>query len=182
MMKRTTQSVDDEKLAELILLLAEASAGDRSFGAVKLNKLLFFCDFLAYTHLGRPITGRPYVKQKYGPVPRDVVSVLRGLEQSGDCAIVERKYFARDQRSCVALRPADKTRFSPEELELIEDVVDALERSNGTMVSDLSHEFIGWQAADIGGEIPYETAWFDAPRDPTPEETEACIAAAAGLA
>ena len=38
---------DCEKLKELVLVVAQLCADDRNFGAVKLNKLLFFADFLA---------------------------------------------------------------------------------------------------------------------------------------
>jgi hypothetical protein len=32
----------DERLAELLLFIAKKSEGDRRFGAVKLNKIIFF--------------------------------------------------------------------------------------------------------------------------------------------
>src|SRR6266487_3415423 len=54
--KDTTRA--DEKLRELILHICIRSEDDEAFGAVKLNKLLFFSDFHAFLRLGKPITGQ----------------------------------------------------------------------------------------------------------------------------
>ncbi len=54
--------VDRTKLGELMLFISKRTAEDRRFGATKLNKVLFFSDFLAYRLLGDPITGAQYRK------------------------------------------------------------------------------------------------------------------------
>jgi hypothetical protein len=46
--RRQNQHPDDEKLRELILYVSTLSKDDDNFGATKLNKLLFYADFLAY--------------------------------------------------------------------------------------------------------------------------------------
>lgn len=60
----TIQSVSPlegtDKLRELVLYVCTASEGDESFGSVKLNKLLFYSDFLSYLQHGIPITGQEY--------------------------------------------------------------------------------------------------------------------------
>ena len=61
---------DERKPGELIVLIASLSRDDPAFGDVKLNKLLFFSDFLAYTNLGQPITGAEYQKLDFGPARR----------------------------------------------------------------------------------------------------------------
>jgi hypothetical protein len=58
---------DREKLRELILHVARRSEGDIAFGVTKLNKLLFFIDFLACLRFGKPITGEEYQKLDNGP-------------------------------------------------------------------------------------------------------------------
>ena len=40
-----------DKFRELILYIAQESEGDPNFGATKLNKILFFCDFLGLPRL-----------------------------------------------------------------------------------------------------------------------------------
>ena len=44
------------RLLELILYVAEKCQDDPKFGATKLNKILWWADFLAYAQHGTPIT------------------------------------------------------------------------------------------------------------------------------
>ncbi len=46
-----------EKLRELVLYIADKCEEDRTFGAVKLNKILFYADFISFAEYGEPITG-----------------------------------------------------------------------------------------------------------------------------
>jgi len=50
--------VNQDKFRELVLYLSEKSQDDKKFGATKLNKILYFCDFGSYVKLGQPVTGR----------------------------------------------------------------------------------------------------------------------------
>ena len=43
-------------------------------------------------------------------------------------------------------------------------------RLNASEVSDLSHRFAGWQATDIGEDIPYATVFVDEARPFSPDE------------
>lgn len=51
---------DDDKFKELILFICERSEGDSPFGAIKLNKLLFFTDFVSYSRFGHAVTWHEY--------------------------------------------------------------------------------------------------------------------------
>jgi hypothetical protein len=77
---------DDSKFRELILLIARESEGDPRFGSIKLNKLLFYADFVAYQHLGKPITGQEYFALPQGPAPRYMVPIREKMEADGDIA------------------------------------------------------------------------------------------------
>ena len=54
------QTWNNAKLCELIIYIAEHSKDDTSFGAVKLNKLLYYSDFSAYRQLRNSITDAEY--------------------------------------------------------------------------------------------------------------------------
>ncbi len=43
---------NEKKFAELILYVSQKSTFDSTFGSTKLNKILYFSDFLAYGKLG----------------------------------------------------------------------------------------------------------------------------------
>lgn len=156
------RAAQDGKLEELILFVVQATEQDERCSPTKLDKLLFYTDFRAYDHLGRSMTGRRYRKLEGGPVPEGIADVIEDMER--------RRLCARGERKLVALREPDLSLFSPEELDIARAVVRDLWSLSAAEVSDLSHRFPGWQAAELGEEIPYDTVFVDEPRPMTPEE------------
>lgn len=160
------------KFRELILYVAKESQGDPRCGSTKLNKILFYADFLAFRKLGRSISEQHYVKRELGPVPKQILPALRELEKAGQSAWAERDYYGHPLRKLIALREPDLSLFSAAEVDLVRNVIAELWELNGSEVSDLSHRFVGWQAAELGEEIPYGTVLVDGPRPLTDEENE----------
>ncbi len=160
----------EDRFRELILYLAAKSEGDRHFGSTKLNKLLFFCDFRAYRFFGNSISGQAYQKLQYGPCPRGIVPVIEKMVAEGECVVHERDHMGYPQKRLLASRDPDLSVFTPAEVDLINQVVEDLWWADAKTVSELSHEFIGWRAAEIHEEIPYETVFVDEPRPLTREE------------
>ena len=134
---------DEKKFEELILLIARECEDHTYFGATKLNKILFFCDFRAFAELGSPITGEEYVALEHGPVPRHFLPVRNELTKNGH--IMQEK--RGNQQRIVARRSANWDLFSPAEQFLILEVIRGLENEDADSVSDLSHKFLGWQVA-----------------------------------
>lgn len=163
-------TIDDRKFRELILFVARETEDDRSCGATKLNKILFYADFRAYEQLGRSITGERYQKLEHGPAPRRMVPVAEAMTSDGCCAWDEQDYFGFSLRKLVPLREPDLSLFSAPEIDLARRVVRELAPLNATEVSDLSHRFAGWQATEIGEDIPYATVFVDEPRPFTADE------------
>jgi hypothetical protein len=151
---------NDAKLKELILYIAERSADDAFFGAVKLNKILFYSDFFAYGHFGRPITGQPYFRLPHGPAPRRLLPVKEEMIRAGDIVESPVQRYVYQQKRIVPLRSANLESFTAEELELVQEVIDALRSHTAEMASQLSHDFIGWKLVEDGEEIPYETVFL----------------------
>lgn len=163
---------DETKFRELLVLLADRSADDPGFGATKLNKLLFFADFFAYAYLGEPISGAVYQKLENGPAPKRLLPVQRDLEQEGAVRVVNRERVIYTQRVTIAQRPPDLAAFTPEQLEIIDEVLEIFRRFDATTMSEISHRVsAGWNLVDQGEEIPYETALISM-ESPPPEAIE----------
>ena len=157
----TTRQFSRSRFRELILHCALKSETHRFFGATKLNKCLFYADFLAYRALGSSITGAEYLALEHGPAPRQLVTEREDMLKDQDIAIQHR---ARQQR-VVALREPDLGDFSGAEIAIVDQVIDALRPLDAGDVSDWSHAFLGWKAARAESEatgrqvaIPYSTA------------------------
>jgi len=159
---------DDNKFRELILLVARKSEGDPRFGALKLNKLLFYMDFLAYMELGKPITGQEYFALRQGPAPRHMVPIREQMKREGDIAIrVKETLYSGTQDRTFALREPDLSRFTPQEIDLVHSLINRCWNHSGTELSDFTHRFAGWQLAKEKETIPYTFALLDyrAPAD-----------------
>jgi len=170
---------DDRKLTELVVLLASRSQSDPLFGSVKLNKLLFYCDFLAYAALGKPITGQQYFALANGPALKRKTTLWHTMEKKKDIAVRrEDTRFNTQRETTLALRNPDVTVFSSPELDLIYRVLVNCKDMDGNDLSELSHRFPGWELAREKEPIPYTVALIGG-RPPSHAEVKiaACLAA-----
>ncbi|MGH9510712.1 MAG: type II toxin-antitoxin system antitoxin SocA domain-containing protein [Terriglobales bacterium] len=166
---------NDEKFRELVLFIAERSEKDPRFGAIKLNKLLFYCDFLAYVKLGRPITGHGYFALKQGPAPRYGTSIREKMVADGELAIQKKETANGPQTRTVALRQANVKVFDSQEVALIADVLQIYRASSGSELTEQTHKFTGWYLAKEKETIPYAVALVGK-RPPTHSEIQYGIA------
>jgi len=157
-MKQHRIRPNDEKLRELILLIAEWSQADPKFGAIKLNKLLFHCDFSAFLTFGEPITGQEYFALPQGPAPRRLKPVTEKMKKVEELAYQEVSYFGHLQKRPIALRSPHLSKFSAAEMNLIRQTVEKFWNQTATQISDQSHLFFGWKVARERETIPYSTA------------------------
>ncbi len=162
---------NDKKLKELILYLSLLSESDEYFGATKLNKLLFFSDFLAYLNFGEAITGQEYQKLPQGPAPRRLLPIREEMLRDNDIKFASRDFYGYEQQRIIPIREPDLSIFTPQEIDLVNRVVDEFKETNGTQISEKSHLFAGWKYAEFNEKIPYEVALVGH-RDLTPEEIE----------
>lgn len=149
---------NEDKFRELMLLIARKSEGDPRFGALKLNKLLFYSDFLAYLMLGQPITGQEYFALENGPAPRYMVRVREQMCAKGDIAIRKTPTVSGTQDRTLALREPDLTNFTAQEVNLVDNVIQLFRDQTGTDLSELTHRFPGWRLAADRETIPYSVA------------------------
>lgn len=155
----------DRRLKEMILYVSEKCVDDPNFGAVKLNKILFFADFFSYAYRGRPITGAEYVKRSYGPCPKAILPIRKQMEESKEIVVKEQEFFGKVQHRVIPLRQPDLSLFKPEDIALVDRVIETLSGQNAKRVSDISHGR-AWKAAEEGESIPYQAVFIsDDPLD-----------------
>ena len=157
----------DRRLGELMLYIADRCSGDRYLGAIKLNKLLYFADFIAFAHRGQSITQAEYMSLPLGPVPRRLKYVRENMQADGSLTTRESSVYKHTQKRIVPLRDADLGVFDGWEIALVDELIDLCEGQSAHDMSELSHDRV-WEIAGIDrGPIPYE-AVFISLQTPTP--------------
>lgn len=147
---------DEQKLAELILYISQKCATDPKFGAVKLNKILYLSDFLAFGNWGEPITGVEYQHLRQGPAPRRLVPVREEL-QSDKKLVIQALPLRSGHRQVrtVNLVDPDLRIFSGREIALVDSIIEDLWDMDAEESSEFSHRFVGWKMTQEGEPIPY---------------------------
>jgi hypothetical protein len=86
---------DLEKLKRLIHYVAWKAGTRDWFGATKLYKVLWFADARQFVLKKKPITGAVYIREKYGPVPKQAMAVRAQLEKEGAVKITKQGRLTR---------------------------------------------------------------------------------------
>lgn len=117
----------------------------RELGGVfvtKMNKLLFYIDFLCYRRRGYGITGLQYAALQYGPVPVNwgaVYSAIPDVEMN--------EVVFPDMTSGVKLESKSEPAmelFEEKEIKVISDVADRFRNTNAGEISSISHKEKCW--------------------------------------
>lgn len=147
------------RLRELILYISERSKHDIRYGATKLNKILYYADFIAFKKHGASITGAQYMRLNKGPAPTHLMPVRSDMLAKNEIKLQERDYWTRTQTVIMPLRPANLDMFSAKEIALVDRVIDELWEMDAYDVSERSHKR-GWKAATERDAIPYEAIFL----------------------
>lgn len=153
----TKQRFNKKKMKELILFVSSLNKDSPAFGSTALNKMLFYSDVFAFLLHGKSITGASYVKEKYGPVPKELMEVRRELLRESALEIQEVERSGKIQRRPVSLRGTNERVFSQSEITIIRDVITQLQNQSAISVSEISHKEFPWLVANEGEEIPYSS-------------------------
>ena len=160
----------DTKLKELSLYIAEKSKTDPSFGAIKLNKILFASDFFFYGAGGKAITEAEYVHRGNGPVPKRMPAITDFLEKEGRATVEQRTYFGHTQKRLVPLTGANTSIFEKNELDFVDAMIEHFKPWNGTQLSDWTHTLLPWLLSREGETIPYHTVFSMKQKDTVEQE------------
>lgn len=145
---------DFEKLSAIVQFFA---IFNQNLFKTKLQKLLFYTDFLCYKRYGYPITGLVYIHHHYGPVPAHHDLLQWALSTTG---AIEVKPFEGQfgGEVILALREPDKRLFNEDELEVINNVAGFFVDYSAIRISDFSHGERGYRETNFKEIINYSYA------------------------
>lgn len=167
----TKTAMNRAKLKALVHYVV-ARARTSRLGSVRLNKILWYVDTIAYKETGASLTGETYVKQPRGPVAKHLPAILGELEHSGAIAIRKGHRFRHAMVDYISLRdPSAQSlkKLAQDDLALADEVREYIcEEHTAASISDLSHDQI-WEAANMGEVIPMSASLAATPGDVTDE-------------
>jgi len=112
------------------------------FFQTKMNKVLFYIDFLSYRERGIAISGLTYNALEFGPVPQRWDRVYSAFYEVGE------KLCLVQEQECMALmagEEADMSDFSTEEINIINTVCEKMKKMTSRAVSKMSHKEPAWK-------------------------------------
>ncbi len=123
--------------------------------ATKINKLLWYMEFLFYRKFSVSIAGNCYFHLKYGPVP-DGYDLILGIMMN-EKLLEKEEVFKHEcpQELLKLIVPFDKTIFSKEEFFVMDYVLKKFKDFTCKEISDYSHKEIPYKNTNEGEAISY---------------------------
>jgi uncharacterized phage-associated protein len=148
-----------EKLSAMISYFA---AKGKQIYKTKLNKLLFYGDFINFQMHGRSISGANYVHLPFGPVPDQYEYILKKLTSAKQLEITPLK-TRKGTANEINLGAKSKTAtdaLSPEETETLDWVLANYGQMTTEEIMELSHNEKAYRNTHSGEKIAYGYAQF----------------------
>jgi Protein of unknown function (DUF4065) len=148
------------RLRALVLHVAEECRDAPYFGLVKLNKIFWKADFTSFAERGVPVTGRPYVRMEYGPVPAEMFGLLKEMEREGAIEFSKTDFGNEMVEERVIPREAAVVLdFPAKDLHYFQQAINYYWSMTGTETSDDSHG-VAWKTRRNMDPFPYELAYL----------------------
>ena len=129
-----------EKFANIVIYFLDSASL-----VTRLNKFLFYADFLNFKRIGHSISGYNYAAIPLGPVPQDYKTIYDLLEGNKFISTVPYESNYETTEKFVARKEFDRSLFSDAELTTLETVINDLSTLSTDKIIKMSHEEIGWQ-------------------------------------
>ena len=152
-----------KKFKEVLLYVLKKVGSNPNVGESVIYKLLYFIDFNFYEKFEEQLIGATYIKNNYGPTPKEFMKVVERMEREAELVKVEDKYFQYPLRKYLPLREPDLSLLKANELKIIDEVLEKLSDMNASQISEYSHNDVPWLTAEDGGIIDYESVFYRTP-------------------
>jgi hypothetical protein len=165
-------SFDKERFKRLFHYVVWKAGKRDGFGATRLYKVLWFSEARTYVLTGKPLAGASYIREKYGPVPREAVPISKELVREGAIKAWKDNYGDHDTWYFAALRLPDTSRFSETERRTVVDCINCIDDEHtAKSISDKTYEH-AWEIAKVGEDLPFYAILVEWLREPTDEELQ----------
>lgn len=124
----------------------------------KLNKLMFYFDFLCFKEYTVSATGSKYLKFEHGPVPNEYEILLWFMEEEGLITQMPESLGEHKGHVIKALTDVDLDVFEEYEFKLLHEVCLKYGKYNSGEIREISHQEKGWVETPFLKPISYRYA------------------------
>lgn len=149
-----------EKFKEVLLYILNKVGSRPHIGEAVLYKLLYFIDFNFYEKYEDQLIGATYIKNRFGPTPKEFIKVIEEMEKKKEIRKIKDKYFQYPQTKYLPLAEPDLKRLKAHEIDIIDDVLNRLSHMNASQIRDYSHNDVPWLVTGDGEIIDYESVFY----------------------
>lgn len=149
-----------KKFKEVLLYILKKVGSRPNVGESVLYKFLYFIDFNFYEKYEEQLIGATYIKNNYGPTPKEFIKIVEDMERKKELVKIDDKYFQYPQRKYLPLREPDLSTLNAIEIKMIDEVLEKLSDMNASQISEYSHNDVPWLTADDGDIIDYESVFY----------------------
>jgi len=151
------------KFEEVQLYILNKVGSKPNVGESVLYKLLYFIDFNYYEKYEEQLIGATYIKNNYGPTPKEFIKIVEEMERKEELSRVESQYFQYPQTKYLPLREPDLSKLKANELKMIDSILERLSDMNAAEISEYSHNDVPWLTTEDGKVIEYESVFYRTP-------------------
>ncbi len=152
---------DINRLTEIVVFFSERLMPFTT----KLNKLLFYADFLAFKLSCQSITGARYRAIDRGPVPNNFHGIFDHMARNNHVIVnhvVFENGYEGEQFTTHPTRPFNPDTFTEKELRILEKVADAFKETTTSQIIEISHKEKAWIENQVNKNlISYKDYAFD---------------------
>jgi transcriptional regulator with XRE-family HTH domain len=149
-----------EKFKNALLYITQKIGALPNVGQTVLYKILYFCDFDYYEKYEEQLIGATYIKNHFGPTPREFSAIVKEMIREEKIEEITTKFFDKDQKKYIPVISPDLSVFSGRELQHIDEEIARLGHKTAKELSDFSHKDVPWISTLNGKEIPYEAVFY----------------------
>ncbi len=169
-------------LRKLKAILLYFSNNTKYLGKIKLMKLLYFLDFEHTRQYGTPVTFDRYFHLEKGPIPSDIMNLIKEASMYKTSALSDTVEFATPPRTrMVKMIPVrkfttkDAEVFSDSELKVLKEVTKRFSDATMEQIKEASHQEAPWLNTKMKQHVPYSLAGRDPNSKFTEEEIELSV-------
>lgn len=132
-----------DKLVEMAVFFTEKMTPT----STKMNKLLFYADFLYYKSTGYSISGTRYFAHNHGPVPNKFRTLFDYLADEKLVDLISVQYpngLIGEKFENSPLKSFNTNLFDDSEIKALEEVASKFKKHSATDIRELSHEEKAW--------------------------------------